>query len=309
MKLTKFLFIFTAVAVMFASCKTEDEVAVTGITLDSSTLTLNVDETATLVATLLPKGASATITWTTSDASVATVADGVVTGVSKGTANVVASAGSFTVTCYVTVTQTSTSGNSLKGSAYFPIVLDGVTASTIGSKIVADFRPDELSKFLYIWDNTYTGGTSVGPNFYGEVESWVSLVVGSVGWSGAGFFSSDQESNNKLAAITADPTNYYLHIGIKSKDNAVHVFGMDGQSNAKFAIGATAFNDNGEMTQPIADFPRDGEWHEIEIPMSTLKEKGLLYSAGMGDKNILFVLSGGTPGITLDLDAVFIYKK
>ena len=63
------------------------------------------------------------------------------------------------------------------------------------------------------------------------------------------------------------------------------------------------------MIQPLADFTRDGEWQEIEIPMSTLKTNGLLYSVGMGTKNVLWLLAGGVAGTTIDLDAVFIYKK
>ena len=50
-------------------------------------------------------------------------------------------------------------------------------------------------------------------------------------------------------------------------------------------------------------------YHEIEIPMTTLKERGLLYSAGMGEKNVFWFLAGGVAGTTVDLDAVFIYKK
>jgi len=309
MKTKKILFLcFSAVALLLGSCKTEDPTA-TGVTLDQVTLSVGAGETGTLVATIQPKGAAGTVAWSTSNSAVATVADGVVTGVAKGTANIVATVGSFTATCAVTVTESTNFTASLTGTEYYPIIMDGVTAAALGSKIKGDFRPDEATKFLYVWDNTYSAGTATGPNFYGEVEGWVSLIVGSVGWSGAGFNSADAALNDKLAAITANPDKYYLHIGIKSKDNAVHLFGLDGQSNVKFAIGATGFNDNGVITPSLGDFTRDGEWHEIEIPMATLKTNGLLYSVGMGTKNILWFLSGGVAGRTLDLDAVFIYKK
>ena len=45
-----------------------------------------------------------TYTWTTSDASIATVADGVVTGVTAGTAKITVTAGALTASCDVTVT-------------------------------------------------------------------------------------------------------------------------------------------------------------------------------------------------------------
>lgn len=308
MKTKKILFLcLTAVAFIFSSCKTEEPLS--GVTLDQATLSVAAGETATLVATNQPKGAAGNVVWSTSNAAIATVADGVVTGVKKGTANIVATVGAFTATCAVTVTESTNFKASLTGTEYYPIILDGTTAKALGAKIKADFRPDEATKFLYVWDNTYTAGQTTGPNFYGEVEGWVSLSVGSVGWSGAGFFCKDAALLDKLAPLTANTDKYYLHIGVKSKDNAVHVIGMDGQSNVKFALGATAFNDNGTLIQPLGDFTRDGEWHEIEIPLSTLKTNGLLYSTGMKEKNVMFVLSGGTAGKTIDLDAVFIYKK
>lgn len=308
MKLNKLFLLISAVAVLFTSCKSEVEV--TGVTLDQTTLSLAVGDTTTLVATVLPKGAEGTVTWTSSNPAVAKVVDGAVIGVTEGTANVVAAVGSFTATCAVTVTPpVMDPSKSLKGTEYYPVIMDGVTATALGSKIKADLRPDDATKFLYIWDNTFTAGTSTGPNFFGEVEGWTSLVVGASGWSGAGFFCKDAALLDKLAAITANTDGYYLHIGLKSKSSQVFVFGLDGQSNTKFAVGATAFNDNGTLIQPLADFTRDGEWQEIEIPMSTLKTNGLLYSTGMGEKNIIWLLAGGVTGTTLDLDAVFIYKK
>lgn len=309
MKLQKiFLLFFSLAVVLFTSCK--GEVDVTGISLDQAALSVNVGEKATVVATIQPKGADATVTWTTSNSAVATVVNGEVTGVAAGTADIVATAGTFTAKCVVTVTTVGPDFSaSLKGTEYYPIILDGVTATALGSKIKADFRPDDATKFLYIWENTFAAGTSVGPNFYGEVEPWTSLIVGSVGWSGAGFNIKDGALLDKLAPITANTDKYYLHLGMRSKTNAVYVFGIDGQSNVKFAIGATAFNDNGTMIQPLADFTRDGEWQEIEIPLSTLKTNGLLFSTGMGEKNLFWFLAGGVAGTTLDLDAVFIYKK
>ena len=116
-----------------------------------------------------------------------------------------------------------------------------------------------MNKFLYIWDNTFTAGNSTGPNCFGEVEPWTSLVVGTIGWSGAGFNCKDGAALDKLAPLTANTDKYYLHIGIKSKSNATYVFGLEGQSNVRFAVGSTSFNDAGTIYEPITDFPRDGE--------------------------------------------------
>ena len=82
-------------------------VAVTGVTLDEETLSLTAGgETATLTATVAPEDATnKAVTWTTSDATVATVENGAVTAVAAGTATITVTTtdGSFTANCTVTV--------------------------------------------------------------------------------------------------------------------------------------------------------------------------------------------------------------
>jgi len=82
-------------------------VAVTGVTLNKTTLSLGVGGTETLTATIAPANATNTaVTWSTSDAAVATVTNGVVTAVATGTAAIIISTadGGKTATCSVTVT-------------------------------------------------------------------------------------------------------------------------------------------------------------------------------------------------------------
>lgn len=79
---------------------------VTGVTLDETSKTVTVGESFTLTATVAPNEASnKTISWSTSNSSVAIVADGVVTTKAVGTATITVTTedGSFTATCDVTV--------------------------------------------------------------------------------------------------------------------------------------------------------------------------------------------------------------
>ena len=70
---------------------------------------------------------------------------------------------------------------SLKGSEYAVIALDEESYKAIEKKVTLDLRVDETSKFLYVWDQTYTGGVCSGLNFYDEAQGWISFVVGTVG--------------------------------------------------------------------------------------------------------------------------------
>lgn len=89
-----------------AKCTVTVKRAVTGITLNKTTATLNSDATLTLKATIAPSNATdKTVTWKTSDKKIATVSSkGVVTPVGKGTATITAtSENGLKATCKVTV--------------------------------------------------------------------------------------------------------------------------------------------------------------------------------------------------------------
>lgn len=79
--------------------------AVTGVTLNKSEETISVGNTETLIATVVPSNATdKTVTWASDDEEVATVLNGVVMGVSAGTATITATASGKTATCEITVT-------------------------------------------------------------------------------------------------------------------------------------------------------------------------------------------------------------
>ncbi len=83
-------------------------IPVTGVTLDKDTLALDTgdNKTATLVATVDPnKATNKAVTWDSSDKTVATVVDGVVTAIKHGTTTITVKTvdGEFTDACVVTV--------------------------------------------------------------------------------------------------------------------------------------------------------------------------------------------------------------
>lgn len=89
------------------TCNIIVTISVTGVTLDKDTLSLIAGgEVGTLIATVTPENAVvADVTWTSSNETVATVLNGVVTPLTAGTTTITATTvdGEFTDTCAVTV--------------------------------------------------------------------------------------------------------------------------------------------------------------------------------------------------------------
>jgi hypothetical protein len=104
---TTTIVVTTAEGSFSANCTVKvDDIAVTGVTLNKTTLSLDIGETETLTATVLPEGATnKTVIWTTSDSFIATVVNGFVTAIGNGLATITATTfeGNFTTNCTVMV--------------------------------------------------------------------------------------------------------------------------------------------------------------------------------------------------------------
>ena len=291
---------------------TPDQEATLVLNPTSLQLTLGETEEGTIEATVAA-------TWVSSDAEVATVTpanDGgmsaKVKALKEGNAVISATtAGGQTKTCVVAVKKQGGGGGGaqVKGTQIWPIVLDGQTLEANQSKVVALFSPDDVTRFLYYWEQTYTTGTPTGLNFYGNNEGYQALVVGGAGWAGCGWClveaGTDWEAAEALrAAIVANPDDYFLHLAMKSTDNGSHCFYFLGNEGTKFVIGSTV-----QYEGPIyGNFERDGAWHEFDIPMSAYAS-ALSSAPVTAGVNVFVGLSEGTAGIQLNLDAVYFYKK
>ncbi len=101
---------------LIAACgpKEDPVIAVTGVSLDQSSLTLDIGGTANLTATVSPSNATnKAVSWSTSNQSVATVNNGTVTAVAAGTVTITATAGGKSAICSVTVNKKVTPVSSL----------------------------------------------------------------------------------------------------------------------------------------------------------------------------------------------------
>ena len=129
---------------------TVNPIAVTSVSLNPTSVSIKAGKTTTLVPTINPNNASnKNVTWSTSNSSIATVSNGVVTGVSAGNATITVTTqdGNKTATCSVTVTAGSaasawelvTNDSSLAAGDVLVIAnySTGVTAGNISSQVMS----------------------------------------------------------------------------------------------------------------------------------------------------------------------------
>jgi hypothetical protein len=127
-------------------------VRTSSITLDQSSLSMVIGDKVTLTATILPANASdKVISWSSLDETVATVDNGKVSALAKGTCVLLAASGSQVATCYVTVTEKATSILPLErtGTMKSDISLSakvGTETKTFATNIYCPAKVDYLSK-------------------------------------------------------------------------------------------------------------------------------------------------------------------
>ncbi len=130
------------------TCKvtvTNATVAVTGVILDIKTAELKIDETKQLTATVAPDNATnKNVSWKSSDATIATVENGLVTALKAGEASIIVTTedGEKTDTCKVTVIENPTAVNDIAKSefAVYPTVVENgfnieVNANLVNSNL------------------------------------------------------------------------------------------------------------------------------------------------------------------------------
>ena len=87
-----------------ATCTVTVTVPVESVSLDKSSITLEEEQTASLIATVLPEDATdKTVAWYSSNDSVAKVENGFITAVKEGSATIIAKVGEIEAICEITV--------------------------------------------------------------------------------------------------------------------------------------------------------------------------------------------------------------
>lgn len=194
---------------------------VTGIILNKNSTTLGITETEQLTATVSPSNATnKTVTWSTSNSSIATVSNGLITGVSVGTATVTVATvdGGYTASCIVTVSN------------------DAVWQTLFENNI--GIHPDQVNYYIWVQPYTYPFGpdetyrVTWGDQVYicqtmpytapsGSAYCYDGYAIGNLSIDGTTSESGNNEpfmlyryENNTLVGGTITPAqdNFYLKI-------------------------------------------------------------------------------------------------
>ena len=158
-------------------------VAVTSITFDKTSLSMKVGGTETITATVSPYNATdKTITWSSSDVSVATVADGKVTAnvadgkvtaKKPGTATITAKSGIYTADCTVTITVNTES-----------VILDKISLElAVGetAQLTATVKPDDATDKNVIWTSSDESVAKVADGKVTAIEAGKATVTAECG--------------------------------------------------------------------------------------------------------------------------------
>ena len=211
-------------------------VEVTGITLNSNSLLFNeLNQTSQLTATLIPSTATNPISWSSSDTSVCTVVDGLVTSVGYGSATITATAGSVSATCSVSIVETTV--------VSLNAVLNG------GTFYVGD-PVDNIKPYLTVTAN-WSDSTS------STVPSGSYTLSGSLSEEGTNVITVSYGGQSTTVNVTAITAELVSISAVYTQSGTV--YDTDSLDSLKSDLVVTAtYSDSSTATVPSADYTLSG---------------------------------------------------
>ena len=177
-------------------------VEVKSVKLNKTNVTLNKGDKTTLKATVAPSNATVkTVKWSTSDSDVATVKNGVVTAVGKGTATIVAKSGTKSAKCTVVVTNTAEVTGIKLDVTEFPLYVKAT------QQLTATVEPSTAANKTVKWLSSNDEVASVSPQ---------GLVTGNS--EGTAVITATTEDGSYSASatvtVTIDTSNNVANLSI-----------------------------------------------------------------------------------------------
>lgn len=188
-------------------------VSVTGVSVSPTSKSIAVGETFTVSATVTPSNATdKTVTWSSSNESVATISGTTVTAKAVGSANITATTndGNFTSSCSVTVTSSGGSGGGSSSSDYIWTRMTDSSQLSVGTKVVIATETSSYAMSTNQKTNNrgYDTVTKTGSTLTFDSSSTVCIFELKQG-SSSGLYAL-YDTTNKNYLCTYDSSHNYL---------------------------------------------------------------------------------------------------
>ena len=271
----RLLFIATAIAVLFFSCEPQ-EISVTGVSLNKTTLTLTEGNSEALTATVAPSNATnKTVSWTSNNESVATVGnDGTITALTAGNATITVTTedGAKTATCTITVESDD-------------VLVTGVTlnknsltmAIDVEETLVASVEPSNATNQNVTWSSSDESVATVDGT--GKISS---LALGST------TITVTTEDGAKTATCTVTVSETVPVDGISFEEPTFYL--VDGLDETLTVIFSPSYSTNKNVS-----------WSSSNESVATIDESGNVTSVALGTTTITATSEDGDKTATCDV--------
>ena len=208
----KFTLVLSALSVLCAAVacgpKEDPVVAVTGITLSQSSVSLEEGASVSLTATVSPSNATdKNVIWSSSYPGVATVSGGVVTAVSAGTASITATAGGKSAKCEVNVTakEVSVTGVTLNKTEISLYIGESF-------QLEATVSPANAKDKTVTWSSSNAGVATVSGGAVKAVAAGTATITATAGGKSATCSVTCKE-RPKVQSISFEKDSYVIPVG------------------------------------------------------------------------------------------------
>ena len=257
---------------------------VTGISLDQTTLSLDQGGTATLTATVEPADAGdKTVTWTSSNESVATVADGVVTAVGAGSATITAKAGEFEATCAVTVAGANVpvTGITLDRSAFQVFNSETYVMEGNSATLIATVTPDYATDKTVTWTSSDEAIATVADGVVTALTPGSVTITAAAGEVSATCVITVFDNPFTMTADGETVALQYTGSGT-SRPSSLCYYTVEVPTGTKIVKLTGPMTTDWSMSQTLKDNLADGA---ITLDLSTLSRSGDHWEISMVAKN------------------------
>ena len=209
-RLSKVLATLAVIGAMASCGPTVDPVvAVTGISLNQGSVSLEVGGSVSLTATVSPSDATdKTVTWSSSNPGVASVSNGTVNALAEGSATITATAGGKSAKCEVTVKPkvVEVTGVTLNKTEISLYIGDSFT-------LEAAVSPTNATDKTVTWSSSNTGVVTVSGGVVKAVAEGTATVTATAGGKSATCTVKVEHKVVEVTGITLNRTSLTLNPG------------------------------------------------------------------------------------------------